>query len=155
MSITKDIILSLKKVQENTEIFIPNNDGTLSFSQIHCIAVIGDIKDANVTKISKELVMTTGAITKMCKKLFNKGFVERYQNTENNKEVYYRLTKTGQYVYKTHKKIHDKTNADKESIITQYNADEKSIILKFLNDINSMTNNTIIEVTKNDELSNY
>ena len=108
-------------------------------------------EDANVTKISKELVMTTGAITKMCKKLFNQGFVERYQNAENNKEVYYRLTEKGQYVYKIHKKIHDKTNADKESIITQYNDDEKSIILKFLNDINSMTNNTFIEVTKNDE----
>jgi DNA-binding MarR family transcriptional regulator len=151
MSITKDIILALKKVQENTEISISNNDGALSFSQIHCIAVIGDIKGANVTKISKELVMTTGAITKMCKKLFNKGFVDRYQNTENNKEIYYMLTDTGQYVYKIHKKIHDKTNADKESIITQYNDDEKSIILRFLNDINSMTNNTFIEVTKDDE----
>jgi len=64
MCITKDIISSLKKVQENTEIFIPNNNGTLSFSQIHCIAIIGYIKDANVTKISKELVMTTGAIQK-------------------------------------------------------------------------------------------
>lgn len=144
MSISKDIILSLKKVQENIEVFIPNTDGTLNFSQIHCIAVIGDIKDANVTKISKELVMTTGAITKMCKKLLNKGFVERYQNTENNKEVYYKLTGTGQYIYKVHKKIHDKTHDDKEYIIAQYNDDEKSIILSFLNDINSMTNNTFI-----------
>ena len=88
MSITNDIIFSLKKVQENTEIFIPKTDNTLSFSQIHCIAVIGDIEDANITKISKELVMTTGAITKMCKKLFNQDFIKKYQNTGNyTKEV--------------------------------------------------------------------
>ena len=151
MSTTNDIILSLKKVQENTEVLIPKTNNTLSFSQIHCIAIIGDISEANITKISKELVMTTGAITKMCKKLFTQDFIEKYQNTGNNKEIYYRLTEKGRYVYEIHKKVHAKSYADKEDIINKYNDDDKIIILKFLNDINSMIDNTFITLTNNAE----
>ncbi len=75
MNITRDIIFSLRKIQENTESLAPNIVGELTLSQVHCISVIGDIENANVTKISNELDMTTGAITKMCKKLFNQGFI--------------------------------------------------------------------------------
>lgn len=139
MDITKDIIFSLKRIQENTEFFDSTIVGTLSFSQVHCIALIGDIKEANVTKISTELAMTTGAITKMCKKLFNENFVEKYQNTRNNKEIYYRLTKSGEQVYEIHKKIHDKVYEDKKSLLNKYNEDEKAIILRFLNDIISIS----------------
>jgi DNA-binding MarR family transcriptional regulator len=150
MDITKDIIFSLKKIQENADLSTPNINGPLSLSQTHCIAAIGDMEEANVTKISNELAMTTGAITKMCKKLFNDGFVEKYQNTGNNKEVYYRLTESGQQVYEVHKKIHDKVHEDKRSIIAKYNEDEKAIILRFLNDINTLMNNTFTEVREDD-----
>jgi len=79
MSIENGIIFSLKKIQESTELFAYNIEGELSISQTHCISVIGNNEDANVTKISNELEMTTGAITKMCKKLFGHGFVVKYQ----------------------------------------------------------------------------
>jgi DNA-binding MarR family transcriptional regulator len=148
MDITEEIIFFLKKFQENNELLNSNIEVPLSFSQIHCIAAIGDIEDANVTKLSNELEVTTGAITKICKKLFNGGFVNKYQNAGNKKEVYYTLTETGQYVYEIHKKIHDKSREDKKSIIAQYNDYEKAIIVRFLNDINSMVSNTLIDVTK-------
>ena len=120
MSIENDIIFSLKKIQENTELFNPNIEGELSLSQIHCIAIIGDNDGANVTKISNELEMTTGAITKMCKKLFSQGFVEKYQETGNNQKVYYRLTELGQKIYGIHKGLHNKIYEDKKSIIEKY-----------------------------------
>lgn len=142
MSIENNIIFSLKKIQENTELFAPNIEGELSLSQVHCISAIGDNEGANVTKISNELEMTTGAITKMCKKLFSQSFVEKYQESGNNQKVYYSLTELGQRVYKIHKKLHDKIQEDKKSILDKYNEDEKTIILKFLNDINALMDNT-------------
>lgn len=136
MDITKDIIFALKKIQDSTEFFDSSTiASTLSLSQVHCIAVIGDIKEANVTKISYELAMTTGAITKMCKKLLNENLVEKFQNARNNKEIYYRLTKSGRQVYEVHKQIHDKAYQDKKSLLDKYSEDEKAIILGFLNDI--------------------
>lgn len=150
MKIEDNIIFSLKKIQENTELFAPNIDEELTFSQVHCISVIGDSEEANVTKISSELEMTTGAITKMCKKLFSQGFVEKYQENGNKQKIYYRLTKSGQRIYEIHKGLHDKIQKDKESVIDKYSEDEKMTILRFLNDINTMMSNTIKDFKKDD-----
>lgn len=150
MNIENDIIFSLKKIQENTELFAPNIEGELSISQVHCISIIGDNEGANVTKISNELEMTTGAITKMCKKLFSQNLVDKYQETGNKQKIYYKLTESGQRIYKIHKKLHDKIQKDKKSIIDKYTEDEKAIILRFLNDINSMIGSTFKDIEKND-----
>ncbi|WP_026885578.1 MarR family transcriptional regulator [Clostridium beijerinckii] len=148
MNIENEIIFSLKKIQENTELFAPNIDGELSISQIHCISIIGDNEDANVTKISNELEMTTGAITKMCKKLLSQDLVEKYQETGNKQKIYYKLTESGQRIYKIHKKLHDKIQRDKKSIVEKYTEDEQVIILGFLNDINSLIDNTFKDIEK-------
>ncbi|NSB13662.1 MarR family transcriptional regulator [Clostridium beijerinckii] len=146
MNIINEIIFSLKKIQENNEIDVPNIKNKLTFSQIHCIAAIGYIEDANITKLSQELGMTTGAITKMCKKLLNEGYVSKYQKEGNNKEVYYDLTELGLNVSEIHKKIHEKSYNKKKDIIAQYNDEEKATILRFLDDMNSVTKDTFLEI---------
>ncbi|MCI1579802.1 MAG: MarR family transcriptional regulator [Clostridium beijerinckii] len=148
MDIVNEIIFSLKKIQENNEIDVPNIKNKLTFSQIHCIAAIEYIEDANITKLSQELGMTTGAITKMCKKLLNEGYVSKYQKEGNNKEVYYDLTELGLNVSEIHKKIHEKSYNKKKHIIEQYNDEEKAIILRFLDDMNSVTKDTFQEITE-------
>ncbi|WP_236896747.1 MarR family transcriptional regulator [Clostridium beijerinckii] len=148
MDIVNEIIFSLKEIQENNEIDVPNIKNKLTFSQIHCIAAIEYIEDANITKLSQELGMTTGAITKMCKKLLNEGYVSKYQKEGNNKEVYYDLTELGLNVSEMHKKIHEKSYNKKKDIIAQYNDEEKATILKFLHDMNSVTKDTFIEIAE-------
>lgn len=149
MDIVNEIIFSLKKVQENNEITVPNIKNKLTFSQIHCIAAIEYIEDANITKLSQELGMTTGAITKMCRKLLNEGYVSKYQKEGNNKEIYYDLTELGLGVCKIHKKVHEKSYNKKKNIISQYNSEEKVTILRFLNDMNSIIKDTFSEVVEN------
>lgn len=148
MDIDNEIILSLKKIQENNEIVVPDIKNPLSFSQVHCIAAIEYIEDANITKLAHELKMTTGAITKMCRKLFNEGYVKKYKNEGNNKEVYYVLTELGLNVCEIHKKIHEQSYNKKKNIIAQYSDKEKAIILKFLSDIDSMISDTVSELTE-------
>ncbi|WP_238918659.1 MarR family transcriptional regulator [Clostridium sp. YIM B02555] len=148
MDIVNEIILSLKKIQEKNEISVPNVKNKLNFSQIHCIAAIEYIEDANITKLAQELSMTTGAITKMCRKLLNEGYVSKYQREGNNKEVYYNLTELGMNVCEIHKKIHDKSYNKKKAIIEQYNDEEKAIILRFLDDVNLIVEDTFSDIRR-------
>lgn len=148
MDIVNEIISALKKIQESNEINIPNIKINLNFAQIHCIAAIEYIEDANITKLAQELGMTTGAITKMCKKLLKEGYVSKYQKASNNKEVYYNLTELGMTVSGVHKKIHEKSYNKKKHIIEQYNDEEKATILRFLNDINLVVEDTFLGITE-------
>lgn len=153
MDIVNEIILSLKKIQENNEINVPNIKNKLNFSQVHCIAAIEYIEDVNITKLAQELGMTTGAITKMCRKLLNEGYVSKYQKEGNNKEVYYNLTELGLTVSEIHKKIHEKSYNKKKYIIEQYSDEEKAIILRFLDDMNLMVEDTFLEIKEKYNIS--
>lgn len=44
------------------------------------------------------------------------------------------------------KKIHEKSYNKKKDIIAQYNDEEKSTILRFLDDMNSVTKDTFLEI---------
>lgn len=149
MNIAVEIIDALQKIQEDLESMTHKLDDTLNLSKIHCIHSIGNIENPNVTKIAAELGMTTGAITKICKKLFSDNYIEKYQNPENNKEVYYKLTEKGQELYEIHKVIHYEIYNFKVDIINKYSAGEQTIILNFLKDIYAMMNKVSAQAVKN------
>jgi len=138
MPLSDSILASVEKLQSQNEVSIEAYDATLTYTQIHCLAAIGDISDANVTKLAKTLNMTTGAITKMCKKLFTCEFVEKYQNESNSKEIYYKLTASGKNIYDVHHKIHEKSRSKKEAIISTFSKTEQITILQFLEQINQL-----------------
>ena len=146
MNLAMQIVNSIIKIQEN---IFPHEwqvtfDG-VNLAEVHCIDRIGTIEYANVTKIANEMEMTRGAISKICKRLLNKGLVESYQRPDNNKEIYYRLTEDGQHIYDAHKKLHIKAREEKLSLINTYGEHEQSIILCFLNDINRLYNGIATE----------
>ncbi len=62
-------------------------------SEIHCIDFIGKIENPNVTKISENMNMTRGAISKICKKLLNNKLIDKYKKPENDKEIYFKINK--------------------------------------------------------------
>ena len=64
-------------------------------SEVHCIEYIGSNADSNVTKLAESFYMTRGAISKLTKKMIEKGIIESYQKPDNKKEIYFRLTEQG------------------------------------------------------------
>ena len=89
------LIQSFLSFVADMDIEIKNQDGTLknfTVNEMHCIDCIGKIVDPNVTKLAKALNMTRGGISRLIKKLLNKGAVKIYTNQNNNKEIYYHLT---------------------------------------------------------------
>ncbi len=93
-------------------------------SEVHCIEHIGRNSDSNVTKLAESFYMTNGAISKITKKLIEKGIIESYQKPENKKEIYFRLTPQGKEVYKIHDELH-KEFKERDKIVFEQMTDEQ------------------------------
>ncbi|OQY39843.1 MAG: hypothetical protein B6229_02995 [Spirochaetaceae bacterium 4572_7] len=76
------------------------DDESISFSEAQVIEEIIRHKDSNMTDLSKELGVTKAAITKTMKKLENKGFITRFKQEFNKKEIFVSITKKGHEIYK-------------------------------------------------------
>ena len=75
-------------------------------SEVHCIEYIGKHEDCNVTRLAEFFYMTRSAISKITKKLLEKGLIESYQKPDNKKEIYFRLTDSGKEVEQVHDQLH-------------------------------------------------
>ena len=82
-------------------------------SEVHCIEYIENNANSNVTQLAEAFYVTRGAISRMTKKLIQKGLVESYQKSENKKEIYFKLTEQGKEIYKIHE---DRTKSFKSGI---------------------------------------
>ncbi|MBE6086469.1 MAG: MarR family transcriptional regulator [Clostridium beijerinckii] len=93
-------------------------------SEVHYIECIGRNVESNVTKLAESLYMTRGAISKMTKKLIQRGIIESYQKPDNKKEIYFRLTEQGQKVYEIHEKLH-KEFQERDKVVFEQVTDEQ------------------------------
>ena len=101
-------------------------------SEVHCIEYIGKNEDSNVTKLAEAFYMTRGAISKLTKKLIEKGFAESYQKPENKKEVYFKLVAQGQKIFDTHEELHKEFVARDKAVFEQITEKQLDDILGFM-----------------------
>ncbi|QHT61488.1 MarR family transcriptional regulator [Paenibacillus lycopersici] len=101
-------------------------------SEVHCIEHIGRHADSNVTKLAESFYMTRSAISKMTKKLMDKGLIESYQKAENKKEIYFRLTEQGQAVDKIHEELHREFQARDKAVFETVTEEQYDGMLRFL-----------------------
>lgn len=105
-------------------------------SEVHCIEYIGRNIDCNVTKLAESFYMTRGAISKMTKKLIEKGVIESYQKPDNKKEIYFRLTSQGQEIYKVHEKLHKEFQERDKAVFEQVTEEQFDSMLSFIEKYN-------------------
>ncbi|URJ62073.1 MarR family transcriptional regulator [Paenibacillus polymyxa] len=101
-------------------------------SEVHCIEYIERNVDSNVTKLAESLYMTTGAISKITKKLIKKGIIESYQKPDNKKEVYFRLTEEGKVIYKIHDELHKEFQERDKAVFEQVTEEQFDSMISFL-----------------------
>jgi Transcriptional regulators len=101
-------------------------------SEVHYIEYIGKNEDSNVTKLADSFYMTRGAISKMTKKLIQKGIIESYQKTDNKKEIYFRLTEQGIRIYKVHEELHKEFQERDKVVFDQINEEQLDSMLLFV-----------------------
>jgi DNA-binding MarR family transcriptional regulator len=101
-------------------------------SEIHCVEYIGRSVDSNVTKLAESFYMTRGAISKMTKKLIQKGVIESYQKPDNKKEICFRLTEKGQAIYKVHEELHKEFQERDKAVFEQITEEQFDSMLSFI-----------------------
>ena len=78
-----------------------------SNSELNCLDCIGKTNNVNATQISVKLNITRSAVSKILKKLLDKGAIISYKFPENHKEIYYQLTPYGKQVFNDHSARHN------------------------------------------------
>lgn len=105
-------------------------------AEVHYIECIGKNEDSNVTKLAESLYMTRGAISKITRKLIDKGIVENYQKPDNKKEIYFRLTEHGKKVYQIHEDLHKQFQRRDQVVFEQVTEDQFDSMLRFIEKYN-------------------
>ncbi|AJG99834.1 MarR family transcriptional regulator [Clostridium beijerinckii] len=122
-----------------------------TFTEVHCIEQIEKMEDPNVTKLSKKFEMTRGALSKIIKKLIEKGAVEIYRKPENKKEIYYKLTESGMSTFMEHEEMH-KSRLERDKVIfSKLSEDEKATFVNILDKIHEQ----LIAELKNAGMKEY
>ncbi|MEC2491705.1 MarR family transcriptional regulator, partial [Bacillus cereus] len=101
-------------------------------SEFHCIEYIENNADSNVTQLAEAFYVTRGAISRMTKKLIQKGLVESYQKSENKKEIYFKLTEQGKEIYKIHEDLHKEFQERDKAVFEQVTEEEFDSIISFV-----------------------
>jgi DNA-binding MarR family transcriptional regulator len=101
-------------------------------SEVHCIEYIGQNADSNVTILAEHFYMTRSAISKITKKLMEKGYIESYQKPDNKKEIYFRLTKQGEAVSKVHEELHQEFRERDKAVFEQVTEEQYDNMLGFI-----------------------
>lgn len=101
-------------------------------SEVHCIEFIERNTDSNVTRLAESLYMTSGAISKITKKLMEKGYIESYQKPDNKKEIYFRLTEQGKAIYKVHEELHKEFQERDKVVFEQVTEGQFDTMLRFI-----------------------
>lgn len=101
-------------------------------SEVHCIEYLGKNADSNVTRLAESFYMTTGAISKLTKKLIKKGVIESYKKPDNKKEIYFRLTKEGQKIFNIHEELHKEFQERDKSVFDKMSKEQYDSMISFM-----------------------
>jgi len=118
------------------------------YSEIHCIDVIGRMEDSNATRIAKKLSMTRSAISKITKKMVQRGDIINYQNPSNQKEICFKLTKKGYSLFKEHEQRHLAWEKRDREFLEKISTKNLETVSTFLVDFNSYLNEQIKTLNK-------
>lgn len=125
-----DVRRSLNKLSKKG--YLPD----YNYTELKCIALIGNMGEANVTRLAEASYMTRGGISKAIKRLLNSGVVESYQKPENKKEIYFILTDMGKNIYKKYEEYTDSLKERDKIVFNGLSEGEKDVVVKFLEKYN-------------------
>ncbi|MFF2089460.1 MarR family winged helix-turn-helix transcriptional regulator [Paenibacillus sp. NPDC058174] len=125
----KIVLLNKDKMEESLKGYKP--------SEVHCMEYIEKNADSNVTKLADAFYMTRGAISKLTKKLIQKGLIESYQKSDNKKEIYFRLTEQGKVIYNIHEDLHKEFQERDKVVFEEVTDKQFDTMLRFLAKYNS------------------
>ena len=105
-------------------------------SEVHCIEAIKEYHQPNVRYLADTLYMTRGAISKLTKRLQQKGLIESFRSKDNKKEIYFKLTDEGENVYQIHSDLHMEFQKRDQIVFDSMTEEEFDNMMAFINRYN-------------------
>lgn len=132
------LVLEYTNLSDETDkLHSRDNLSSYDNSELNCLDAIGRIEHPNVTALAEEMRMTKGAISKILRKLSDKGAVEPYQLGANRQKVFYRLTDIGQVLFDAHRERHRGWEERELSFFRSLPEEELAAAIRFFSDYNT------------------
>ena len=108
-------------------------DGQVLYNaEIELLEKIYQYPEANISILSVKLGVTKSAVTQMSIKLLDKELIEKFQDSKNKKEKYFRLTNEGKKARETYMAHHDQASNEMRAYLCSLNENDKNTILTFM-----------------------
>ena len=104
----------------------------VSIKEMHTIDVIGSTPNATPSDISRELMVTLGAVTTSLDNLKQKGYIERRRSEIDRRVVHLNLTKNGRLLYRLHKRFHNRMVMQ---VVEGMSSEERKVMQKGLHNL--------------------
>jgi DNA-binding MarR family transcriptional regulator len=127
---------------------LPRDFGTgdqLFPSEIHTLCVIGSLPGTRITDLSVRLGVTKGAVSRIAKKMEEKGLIEKYQEYGNDKEIRLRLTSTGKKAYLGHEEYHTKAFGQIQKEMEKLTREQAVFLFRFLSMMEDVIDACLLE----------
>lgn len=98
----------------------------ITYNDMHVIEAIGLEEPQKMSKVAKEMLVTTGTLTKAIDSLEKKGYVKRQRSVEDKRVVNITLTERGIHAYKHHERFHQEMIA----FVLNHTSKEESEVLR-------------------------
>ena len=100
-------------------------DGQVLYNaEIELLEKIYQYPQANISILSVKLGVTKSAVTQMSIKLLDKGLIEKFQDSKNKKEKYFRLTNEGKKARETYMAHHDQALNEMRAYLCSLNEND-------------------------------
>lgn len=142
MDTTAAILNALIRIQERGDLVRHGESetpGGLSLAETHCVHWVGELPEANMTRIAERMGMTRGAMSKLTKRLEGKGLLQPRRPAGNNKELRFVLTPAGERVRAEHARCHARAWASKQAVLEDFDEAERAVVLRFLERMGDVT----------------
>ena len=96
---------------------------------------IGEQKITNATTIASNTGITRGGISKICGRLIKKELITANRMEGNRKQIFYRLTSSGDHIYQAMAQQIQDTEGQCLELIESYSAEEQVLLANFLRKI--------------------
>lgn len=99
---------------------------------IHLLEAVSNHPELNASELAEKIGLQKGTFSKVVHRLEKAGLLYRYQNEDNRKEVFFKLTELGQRAYEGHYQFHERTSPVTYEYFQQYTEEEQQVILEFI-----------------------
>lgn len=130
------------KKRELDEYLVKSLMPSFSVTEIYVIEILG-VAAAKITTVAEKLYMTRGAISKLAKKMSDSGLITLYKQEKNRKEIYMKLTQSGEAAYKRHRIIRDSFTEISQMVYMKRTREQIEAIIKFVDEYNASLDDQI------------